>query len=306
MRSRLGSVVLAGLVLLAGCTGNDEPARQDGTDGMDGTDGGGKVAPVQLTGTLVQYRPDVGSRRLAVQLTSVGPEPVRLVGVRLRSPALQPLPATAKDTTYVQGQTIDLSTRYGSPRCRHSMADGDVSVRAEVLARHGGSTEVVPVTIDRRGHALLRRLVRGECALVELGRSVQVRYVAGFRRGVDPGGQPVLRGTVLFRRPPAARPGPPITVPGIDGSVLVDFRPAGRPRPAGPLVRMPPARGSVRLPIEMASTGRCDPHTRGESKQTFLLSVYVRLGDGRLQHLALEPDSGTQLRVLRIIDDTCG
>ncbi len=300
VRSRLGSLVLAALVVLTGCTGSDEPDRPAGTDGtLSGTQ-------VQLSGTLVQYRPDVGSRRLAVQLTSRGPEPVRLLGVRLRSPALTRLPPTAKDTTYVQGQTIDLSTRYGTPRCRQSVSGGDVSVRAEVLVREGESTELVPVAIDRRGHALVRRLVRGECALVELGRSVQVRYVAGFRRGVDPGGQAVLRGTVLFRRPPAARPGPLITVPSIDGSVLVDFRAAGRPGPAGPLVRMLPATGSVRLPVELASTGRCDPHTRGESKQTFLLSVYVRLGAAPLQHLTLEPDGGTQLRVLQVIDDTCG
>jgi hypothetical protein len=59
------------------------------------------------------------------------------------------------------------------------------------------------------------------------------------------------------------------------------------------------------LPVLAGSAHRCDGHARGNSSQTFLLSVYLRLGDAPVQRRILTPAEPDQVRVLAVIDRDC-
>ena len=100
------------------------------------------------------------------------------------------------------------------------------------------------------------------------------------------------------------RPGADGTVSVVDlgGSVLLTLR----PRDEGVLpLRLGPARDVVRLGVVVGSAHRCDPHARGNSSQTFLLSVYVRLDGAPTQRVIVVPDKTTQGRLLALIDRDC-
>lgn len=261
---------------------------------------------MHLRASLIQYRAHTNTREVAVHLTSHEDEPFRVVGVRLSSPGLDELEPTRTDATYVRGQTIDLATEYGRPRCAEEL-DGEaspLSVKLTIEGESATTTETIPVT--NAGAADLGRLVDTECALVSLGRRVDVTYVGGLSRAVAEDGSQVLRGALRFARPAGAIPDKTITVPLLDGSVLLIFRPVDGTTPGQPLVRLGPRERSAVLPVEMTSTGRCSGHELGESKQTFLLSAFVRRTGDPLQRVIVKPSPSQQLQGLRLISDICG
>jgi len=261
---------------------------------------------MHLRASLIQYRAHTNTREVAVHLTSHEPEPLHVVGVRLSSPGLEELAPTPTDATYVRGQTIDLATEYGRPRCAEELdgEDSPLGVELTVEGESTTTTETVPIT--NAGAADLGRLVDTECALVALDRRVRVDYVGGFSRAVAEDGSQVLRGALRFARPAGTIPDKSITVPLLDGSVLLIFRPVDEAAPGQPLVRLGPRERSELLPVEMTSTGRCSGHELGESKQTFLLSAFVRRAGDPLQRVIVKPSPSQQLQGLRLISDICG
>lgn len=296
MGQPVGAAVLGVVAVLAltGCP--SDPAADPGptADGM------------HVRASLIQYRAHTNTREVAVHLTSHEPEPFRVVGVRLSSPGLAELEPTKTDAAYVRGQTIDLATEYGRPRCAEELdgEDSPLSVELTIEDETATTTESVPIT--NAGAADLGRLVGTECALVSLGRRVQVDYVGGFSRAVADDGSQVLRGALRFARPAGSIPDKTITVPLLDGSVLLIFRPVDEGAPGRPLVRLGPNERAELLPVEMTSTGRCSGHELGESKQTFLLSAFVRRAGDPLQRVIVKPSPPQQLQGLRLISDICG
>ena len=292
----VGAVVLGVVAVLAlsGCPAEPADNPDPTADGM------------HLRASLIQYRAHTNTREVAIHLTSHEPEPFRVVGVRLSSPGLEQLEPTETDATYVRGQTIDLATEYGRPRCaeKFDSEESPLSVELTVEDEAAATTETVPIT--DAGAADLDRLVGTECALVALGRRVQVDYVGGFSRAVAEDGSQVLRGALRFARPEGTIPDKTITVPLLDGSVLLIFRPVQAQGPGRPLVRLGPTEPSEVLPVEMTSTGRCSGHELGESKQTFLLSALVRRAGDPLQRVIVKPSPPQQLQGLRLISDICG
>ena len=61
----------------------------------------------------------------------------------------------------------------------------------------------------------------------------------------------------------------------------------------------------VVVPVEL-SPGRCDEHARSQSTQTFLWRAWLRLGDGPLLPLVLQPPRRDHERLLAWLDRECG
>lgn len=305
MTWRAATAAVAGLALLAACTGtSDSPEDPAGSppgpvataDTAAGTGG--------FAASLSQYRTDTGTRQVIVRLTSRHADPVQVNAIRLVSPGLTGLPATAKGTTFVEGQTIDLTTRYGRPRCGRPLSTAGDPVGVELTVRQDGSTTTERVPVDGAGVDFLGRLVIAECALAEVRRTVEIGYAGSFR--FAPGSEGLtLQGGIRFTRPPGSVPGDPVTVPQLGGSVLLAFRPAVPTPSDRPLLRMGPRQRAALLPVELSSNGRCDAHARLESKRTFILTVYVRRPGVPLQPIVLKPDRQSQLRGLEAIDKAC-
>ena len=295
----VGATVLGAACLLAltGCPA--EPVEQ--VDNQDPTAEG-----MQVRASLIQYRSHTNTREISVHITSHELDTLHVVGVRLLSPGLEEVEPTPTDVTYVRGQTIDLAAEYGRPLCAGEL-DGEANpLSVELTVEVDSATTTETVDITDAGAASLGRLVDTECALVALSRRVEVDYVGGFSRAVAEDGSQVLRGALRFARPPGTIPDKTVTVSLLDGSVLLIFRPVDGSTPGQPLVRLGPTERSELLPVEMTSTGRCSGHELGESKQTFLLGVFVRRAGDPLQRVIVKPSPRQQLQGLRLISDICG
>lgn len=59
------------------------------------------------------------------------------------------------------------------------------------------------------------------------------------------------------------------------------------------------------MPIVVRSGGRCDSHARGQSTQTVLFRVFVRLDDGDEVARLLVPTKSKQMRLLGFLDRAC-
>jgi hypothetical protein len=255
-------------------------------------------APVRFHATLLQYRPDEGTNRLEVELTNLGPDPVTVHAVHLRWAGLQNAPWTPKDTTYAAGQTIDLTTTYGTAVCdRPIPAHGP---RALATLDDG---RTVDVTLDRHGSAMLKRFHARDCALQRLHQTASVSLGTSFRP-VQIDGAPYLRGNLVLRRPDSGAESRPVTVSTLTGSVLLTFTaPAGSRLP----VTLHPGRARLDVPVLIGSTFRCDDHGRSQSTQTYLLSAYVRVGSDRSPvRVIVVPDAHLRAQAQSLMDRACG
>ncbi len=251
--------------------------------------------------TLVQQRPDEGTRRIAAELTNRGSSSVTVESVALDSPGFQPLPATSKDTTFAVNQTIDLTMQYGEPRCTGSAANRAAGFTV-VLA--DGSRLKLP--LDRAGQAWLDRLHDDECALKRVTDIASLSFGADFSRVVVDG-ERYLHGELLVRRPADADARgtrrDTLVIDSFAGSVLLHLG-AAPDAPRLP-VELAPGSDVLRVPILIGSSNRCDSHALGGSTQTFLLSVYVRTPGGGEHRVIMVPDHALQVKTLALIHDIC-
>ena len=269
--------------------------------GCDDDSRASRAETPSLTATVIQYRPDEGTRRLSVEVTNTSDVPVRVTAVQLRTAAFVTVPATDKDATFAAGQTIALATTYGDPRCG-SVAEAALSEATAVLAVAGADgTTTVEVPVAGPGRAVLGRLHRYECDRAALEEVADVRLLSRWRR-VEVDGLPYLRGTLLLERRDGDSAGEPVTVTSLSGSVLLELRPAHPGRPVATLDADEP---SERVPVLFGSNLRCDAHALGGSTQTFLLSAYVRRGEAAGQRVLLVPDKATRRQVLDVVDQAC-
>ena len=98
-------------------------------------------------------------------------------------------------------------------------------------------------------------------------------------------------------------PGEPVTVVDLGGSILFSVLPeqGRRLRPA----RLEPDAPSLTVPIRVVPSRRCEAHTRGNTSQPFLFSVFTRTGDGAVHRTITPPDKPTQLRLWDLLDRYC-
>lgn len=247
--------------------------------------------------SLTQYRFDEGTRKINAQVTNEGSDPFTVTSVELMSPVLASLAPTTENTVVAPGQTIDLQTAYADPDC-----DATSTGRAAFLLNLQGQA-ALSVQLDRRGQALLDRLYARECALARIADVASVSFGPSFTR-VRVDGEPYLRGELLVTRwPNPDTRDVSLTVDSFAGSVLVTLLPQ-RGAEALPAT-LDAGAGSLRVPILIGSSNRCDAHARGQSTQTFLLSVFVHVAGAATQRVILVPDKASQRQALAVVDAAC-
>lgn len=269
------------------------PPEADAGDG-DGLTG--------VRATVVQQRIDEGTRHIAIEISTDAKTSLHVVGVQLISAGFQPLPLTSKDTTFAPGQVIDLTTDYGDPRCDHGHDPTDGLSALLTVEDAPGGTRTYEVPVTGTGVGLIRRLHAAECAELRLRQATAVSYSEFKRARVD--GDQVLAGALEFDRPDQGGSGEPVVIDSMSGTVLFQFRPLSDTT-SGPVARLTRSAERFRLPVVIASSGRCDQHARSQSTQTFLFSVYLRVGSADVHREILVPPTGLQRQALALLDDVC-
>lgn len=287
MRRRLS--VLAGLVvagaLLAGCAGS-------GGSGSATYSGGDTTAP-DLIGTLQQYREDEVSHSLKIELKNVGPTTVRVSSLAVAWRGLAGTDPAQVDYDIPPGATVALKVPYGDAVCTSSARPTD-PVEAEIVTPDGQLTIGLAAS-----DVLLERLWDEDCARQRLLDAVDVAFGDTWTpTTVD--GAPVLRGTLVLTRGSSTDA---IDVVDLDGSVLLTLD--ATPPVGIPLLTMPASAPTASLSIDVGSTLRCDGHSLGESKKTYVFDIGLDLGDGRVD-LTLQPPDDAKKQMYDVLTQACG
>jgi hypothetical protein len=187
------------------------------------------------------------------------------------------------------GATHKIDVRLLGPNCEQEPTDRP---KVELLF-HGDSTTSAP--LDDPGVRALRQVWGWQCEKQRLLEAVDIR-LAGWHR-VRHAGEPALRGSVAVRRGTTdAR----VVLVETRGSVLLDFQRVDKDD-----VLMEPAENTGRLPFLIASNGRCDPHSVGQSTQTYTFRLWVSLDGGPPQSLVIHPTPHVRRQMDRLIYQTC-
>lgn len=246
--------------------------------------------------SLIQRRSTEGSRTVAVTVTNTGDSAFTVESVRVTWSVLPTAPTTPAGTEFPPGRTLDLFTTYGRPNCADYPDLPEDRPAAELTL---AGNHVVTRPLDAHGLGWLRRLYRVACEEALLRAAAQVRFLGPWTR-IEHDSLPYLRGRLAVDRIGGHQP---VTVTSVFGSVLLSFDPM---EPRRPVAVLKGDQAALRIPVRIGSSGRCDKHALGGSTQTYLLSVYVRRGDGPVQRLILTPDAPTRDRILHVVHDACG
>lgn len=253
--------------------------------------------PVPLAASLNQQREDLARDVLQVRLHNTGRAAVVVRTLALDWPGLATSPSTP-NYPLGPGVLVDLPIGYGPARCAGTPpADPGTGVAAVTVEADGVSRTVRLSLADP--YRLLATLSAQDCQRQALARAVTVSFGPTWTTATHDG-LPALRGElVVVRRETAA----PIAVTSVDGSVLLTLEPvrAGQQ----PLLTLGPGVGRAALPVDVTTTGRCDGHALGESKQTYLFQVILDVGALREQGVTLEPDHAVQERMWDVLTRGC-
>jgi hypothetical protein len=188
------------------------------------------------------------------------------------------------------GATHKIDVRLLGPLCQQDPTGQHP--RAELLFRDGSTTSA---PLDDAGVRVLREIWEWQCERQRLLEAVDIG-LAGWHR-VRHAGEPALRGSIAARRGTTdAR----VVLTETRGSVLLDFEHVGEDG-----VLMEPAEDTGRVPFLIASTGRCDPHSVGQSTQTHTFRLWVSLDGRQQQSLVIHPAPRIRRQMDRLIYQTC-
>jgi hypothetical protein len=260
--------------------------------------------------TLVQRRPDADSPDADVTLRNNTSQRVVVRAVRISWPGYaegewQPADRwrdcrldhgewacigwKSDDMPFDAGATHKIDVRLLGPVCEEAPTD-----RPRVDLRLGDD-RTTSTPLDDPGVRTLREIWQWQCERQRLLEAVDIR-LAGWRR-VPQDGEPALRGSIAVRRGTSdAR----VVLVETRGSVLLDFERLGDDD-----VLMGPAERAGRLPFLIASNGRCDPHSVGQSTQTYTLRLWVSLDGGPPQSLVIHPAPHIRRQMDGLIYRTC-
>lgn len=259
-----------------------------------------------LAATLEQYRSDLVTDQLMVQVVHRGPRAVRLSALRLVWPGLEPVPPSRRSDLVSPGQTVDLPIDFGESVCA-SPPRGDEPPPAEpavaeataTWADTGETTTVrIPVTDTRR---ILARVYPPSCRRQSVTSAAAPSWEPAWTDVTLADGRPGLAGTLRLDRRLGTDP---VRITAVAGSVLLTVTPA--PGAGGPLLVLDPAADAARLPVVIAQSGNCAPHALAESKQTFLLPVTFVVGDRPDVVVDVVPDDASKARLNAMINHSCG
>jgi len=251
-------------------------------------------ASAGLAASIRQFREDEAVDRIQVELVRGldGGPPTAVRSVRLRWPGFAAVEPTVHDVTVVAGQRVDVPTPLGQVVCTTpttpSFGAGTVDI---VLA--DGTSVVAPLLADAQ--TALDNVWGKGCVRKRLVDRVGLAY-AGWVR-TDPGGVPTASGTLVVTRRDTAEP---VTVTGVDGSVLLFVNWTTAPPP------LPPGERELAVPVVVAGAGRCDGHALSDSKRTYIFQVQVRVGDEEPVGVDVPVAEADRPLLNQVIVDTCG
>ena len=246
----------------------------------------------QLVASAGQFRYDEGTPNVETGITNNSSKPITVTTATISWSGFAWPTVKLPDSPVPPSQTAAFISRFGRPNCTTHPSD------PKLLAVVNGVRRSLPLHVDEPG--LLERLRASACAQQRLADAASVVLSIGTSV-VHSQGVPAFAGTVTLTRPHT--PGAAVTVEDLGGSVLFDVLPrqGRRLRP----FRLAPDVRTATIPIRVGPTQRCDAHTRGNSSQTFLFSVYSRTGDDPVHRTVSIPGKGIQQRLLGLLDRYC-
>ena len=244
--------------------------------------------PPRLGMSLVQQRTDEGTSRVHLRVTNRDPSDVPVTGIGVDWPNYPADGTTPYETVLPPGQVLDLPFTLPAPVCTSPL------VAPFGLVATSGA--VVRAPLDASGRDFLQRIWERECTRKSVTDRVTLAFETEWRTVPHKDSQ-ALAGTLNLTRVQGIDR---VDVIGFEGSVLLDVDPGNR------LVSLSPSDATARQPVLLTSTGRCDPHARAESKQTFLFRVEVRVGNDPPVRVIVIPDHRMQAKALDLLDKVCG
>lgn len=256
-------------------------------------------AAPRLAGAIQQYREDEVNGVLQIALTNDGRAPVVIERIEVEWPGFAEPPAADPAYRLGPGLTADLPLHLAAADCAAADSPQQRGPTTPAVARvqvAGG--EVVRVPLPASG--ALERIFTADCRRQDTAAQVGLAFGPEWvRTGAGP--DAVLTGALEVTRRDAVGQ---VGVVSVDGSVLLGLALAGAPDPGGASLRA--GQAAARFPVEVRSTLRCDGHSLGESKQTYVFDVVVDVGDGQDRPYALTPDAAARALMQALIEDACG
>lgn len=277
-----GLLCVLAVVLVGGCSGPASPAGPSG--------GAVRGVPDRaLAASVAQFRSDEGTPHLRAGVVNDGHRDIRVSEATISWSGMAFSTAEPPGDPVHPGQASAFTVDQGRPRC-----GGPPPGRPVLVAVVDGHRRRLPLHVDQPG--LLGRLRAAACAGVRLAGQATVRLrLAPATAGH--GQREHLPGAVVLTRRPGSRT--PVRVVDLGGSVLFELR-----SPRLPATLRSGAAG-LRVPVAVWSANRCDPHSRSQSSQTFLFSVYVQVAGSAAHRVVTVPSSGEQVRLLAMLDRVC-
>ncbi|HEX6232943.1 MAG TPA: hypothetical protein VFZ63_07455 [Jiangellaceae bacterium] len=254
------AAMLCVAMLAAGCAAGDpaEPAASESA-GSDEV-----AAPVELSAKLVRSRRDEANKRLRIEVTNQGEQPVPIDEIKL---VAAPYPPEAAEINtrrpLMPGQTTAYRVAHGEPECAGiDPTPGPVQVQVT-----SGDEQV---TLDPGDSAdLIDRMLSVDCARQRILEVVSIRFDTEW--DVHSNGNEQV-GTLLIERRDG---GPPVTLTGVRNSInytLEMLDPDDRPTLEA---------GEKTLAVPVRSRGaRCDGHAMGDNSKPFGFSALLSLDGG--------------------------
>ena len=249
-------------------------------------------AASELDATAGQFRFDEGTRNVPTGITNNSSKPITVTKAEISWDGFAWKPQKLSDEPVLPGQTAAFVSHFGRADCTTKPP------APRILATVNGVRRDLRLHVDQPG--LFERLRTSVCAEQRLEDAAALKMSIGTDLRQDDG-VPFYAGTVTLRR--SQVPGEPVTVVDLGGSILFSVLPeqGRRLRP----VRLAPDAPLLTVPIRVVPSRRCEAHTRGNTSQPFLFSVFTRTGDGAVHRTITPPDKATQLRLWDLLDRYC-
>lgn len=253
---------------------------------------GDAARPATSTPTLEvsvsQSRFDEGTRNLRAAITNAGTAAVTVTEATLTWRGFERQVTVLQPERLAPGDIVGFSLQYGDPRCPTG-EDAPPAMAAVV----DGAQHVVP--LDEDDASEIRLLHERACLLheVEGAADIELDLAGGTTRTAR---SEHLGGDIVVR----PRDGTAITLVDLAGSVLLRLEADGRLP-----VEIPATAGVTRVPVRISSAGRCDPHALGNSSQTFLFGIHVRIGDRPPQRVVRFPNATERRMLTGLLDRSC-
>ncbi len=248
----------------------------------------------------------VVERMVEVIVVNEGASPVRVEQIQLFGSLFDPRPPIGKDTLLQPEERKDLKVSYGRVRCgRQAPSSPEPFVRMRVRASDGSQSQARLALPSP--NPTLQRLHDTECGLLALREAVHVGYAQAWTRTGNTEGD--AQGTLVLRRRASREP---ITLTGVGGNVIFTVTPLEpnpddspqRPQrsPQRPLATLRPGDRRITVPVTVEAS-RCDAHAVADSKKTFLLPLWLRVGAAEEQYLEVEVTGRGRQLLTDVISD---